>query len=253
MTRQLDKILERVRTVQPGAAEWSAIEARVTASMTSVSSAAAAASATKTSAVSSSVGATKGSVWATWVAGSVATGAVATGLVFAYHPGPAGLESQSAAPESLAPQLTEFPTRLNGNPLDGPTAESWPSSSVSPHRRSQRAAVPTSAPVNGSPPQPVIEATPVPETIATGESDVEHDRRHLAAVDSALRANDPRRALQLLSGFEPRKLHAYTQALRAIAFCNVGAQAKGAEIGRTVLPQVSNGGLERRVRHACKF
>ena len=253
MTRQLDEILERVRSVQPGAAEWSAIEARVTASMTSASSPASPPAAGRKPPGVSTAAAAKGSVWGAWVAGSVATGAVATGLLFAYRSEPSALQRQATAPEPLAPQAAEFSTRLNSYPLEEPTAESWSTRSTPRVRSSQGAPLARSPAVSSSVPEPVAQTMTAPEQTASAESDVEHDRRQLAAVDAALRANEPRRALQLLSRFQPRVLQVYTRALRAIALCNVGAHAAGAEVGRSVLPGVSNGGLQRRIRHACEL
>lgn len=255
MTRPLDELLSRVQGAQPSAAEWCDIQARVTAAMASaqVAASAAASSAVASSTVVSNKSAltagasAKSTAWGTWVVSSVATGVIAAGLAVTYEGSKVSLQGDALAAAVLVQQRT---THTEGLTLPGGLGESQSESWVPPPKKTARPSAPATLPSTPA----AIEAA-VPEVQVRkeplGESDVEYDRRHLAAVDDALRAGEPSRALKLLEAFQPKRLHVYASSLRAIALCNAGARTAGVELGRRWLPQITNGGLKRRVKNAC--
>ncbi len=256
MTRPLEDLLSRVQAVQPNAAEWSGIQAKITAALASAEAAASVSAAAGANIVSvkgalGSGASAHSTVWGSWLAGSVATGALAAGLAFGYQKSGSSLGGDALEPAALVQQRTGYTTAdAVQHGLVEPQSETWV---PSPRRVSRRTSHEKPASIRAEPAsKAALETATVPLVNSPlGESDVEYDRRHLAAIDDALRVQDPRGALKLLAAFKPKKLHVYARALRAIALCEGGALAAGAELSRMLLPEITNGGLERRVRNAC--
>ncbi len=256
MTRPLEDLLSRVQAVQPNAAEWSGIQTKITATLASAEAAASVSAAASANMVSvksalSSGASAHSTIGGSWLAGSVATGAIAVGLAFGYQKSGSSMGGDAFEPAALVEQRTGY-TTADAVPYGfiEPQSEAWV---PSPRRVSRRTSHEKLASTRAEPASKADLETAVVPLVnePLGESDVEYDRRHLAAIDDALRVQEPRRALKLLAEFKPKKLHVYARSLRAIALCEVGALAAGAELSRMLLPEITNGGLERRVRNAC--
>lgn len=244
MTKSLQELLNNVRAAEPEALQWAEFERRVLNATASV------ASPTKRGANSTSTAPstpTRPVAWTARLAGGVVAGFVAAGLAVAISQ-----RSMDVASESLRDAAPVF-APLPATPYlvyPEPHAEAWSLQGGAHKRRAKSAVSPQGAAAVNLKADAVELASAPPREL--GESDVEYDRRHLAPVDAALRAGNPRQALALLDAFEPRKLTSYANGLRAVALCDAGHIKAGWQLGRSELPKVTNPGLSRRVRAACQ-
>jgi hypothetical protein len=250
MTQPLEELLAQVRSAEAEPVAWAEMQTRVVRAMASTkpmvtqgsngpgASSNASPQTLATSHISPS----------TWLGAGIAAGVVVAGLLLT-NQRPALFESEARRGDE--PALSPHPIVLDALiPESG--AEVWSprtkssktrATSIPEHRQAQTLDVPAK-------PGP---APAAPEARELGESDVEYDRRHLAPIDAALQAHQPRKALELSSAFKPRKLTNYARALRAIALCGVGQSSEGKRLGEQTLPQLTNRGLARRVQTACKL
>lgn len=248
MTQSLQELLATVRSVEPEAAEWSGVQARVSTALNAAPLVTNGSNDAAFERRAAQGQATRSGGFTMWLGGGIAVGAVVAGLMFATQS--AGPFAQVVGTDTPTGAFTSHPIDLGV--IDGPRAEKW-----SPRRearmrvrrpaQTQPITAPDSAPVSST------NNAPQPRVSAMGESDVEYDRRHLAPIDAALQAHQPLQALELLAAFEPRKLTNYARALEAIARCNLGQAEQGKQVGQRALPQLTNQGLARRVRAACEL
>lgn len=247
MTRAIEDLVSRVQGAQPTANEWARVSARIEKSLASMP-----VSASLPLVGSPFPSPTPGS-WSAWKsAGALLGGGIAVGLVWV---GLAASSSSPASPTGFHAQAVRDAQSVQmvwaSEGAATPGAERWVRSDRVARGEVQR------RPAGGSPAlEPSVgfaAGVELKGATSLGESDVEYDRRHLVPVDAALQARRPARALELLAAFVPRKLTTYASALKAVALCDAGRRARGVELGNRVLPNITNGGLERRVRTACKI
>jgi hypothetical protein len=249
VSQSLQELLENVQAAEPDATEWAGVQSRVLSAMSSASSGVTHGhdDFVEPSDAAPHVETTRTTNWK-WLGGGLAMGGVVAGLLLANQPG-ADAPSDSENSTRIEPVLAPHPVVLDAIiPEFG--AEVW-----SPRATSRKARAHARVAAASEVPNEIASApaTPKSEVRALGESDVEYDRRHLAPVDAALQAHQPRQALQLLAKFQPRKLTSYAQALRAIALCTAGEGDAGKRLGEQTLPQLTNRGLASRVQAACKL
>lgn len=250
MTQSLHELLANVRAAEAEPIEWTKIEARVVDALANAKPTIdedvqdATVPSPPRQGVASSLNPAGTNNWIARLGGGVAVGVAVAGLVWSTHQA-AETRSESSREPTSEPMLASHPMKLDVF-LPASNAERCPARFT---RREARAAPPI-------PPEPIAERPQAnievpPETFALGESDVEYDRRHLAPIDAALHANEPRKALQLLAAFRPRKLANYAAGLRAIALCNAGEKAQGKRLAQRTLSELTNRGLASRMSTAC--
>lgn len=253
MTQSLQDLLDQVRNVEAEPAEWARLQTRVAEAMVDAQTVVTAtAGVARPSPSVQSAAVVRPGGWATWLGGGVAAGALIAAAFVGARSLP-GLPAEGELPSAPSGSMAWQPVVLDA-PFEQTRAEIW--STPKRHRNKARtsprrseATVPPAVERDVVPTPPAVPSPP--EVRPLGESDVEYDRRHLAPIDAALQARQPRRALELLAAFRPRKLANYASALEAIARCNAGELEAGKRLGEQTLPRLTNRGIARRVATAC--